>query len=317
MSLPEPTSQTPRTDAPAETDEALMARLMNGDAQALGQLYDRHVDALFATLSRRVGDRRRAEALLQEVFLSIVRARSWYRPGTGFADWLGTIADNVVRGKGGASADGQALSLDPALRDRLRPVVLHELRLTAGNRSWRTPGLFFGGFAVSVSLLIGIVVQRGPGLTIDLPIAFAVSALLMGIQLVAAWWALAPNVGPRHLGALAISAAAVVGLLFGPGLESTGPVEGTRAFGCLFVQVVVPLIPLVIGVLVLRHNAPSMVRGALVGASAGLAGAIPLYWHCANLAASHRIPHHLGGWLLIVLLGAVATRMLKPRAWAP
>jgi len=78
-------------------DDALIAALVAGEAEALGPLYDRHAHVVFSVLVRIVGDRDTAEELLQEVFL-----RAWQQAhafdetrGT-VRTWLYRIAHNLA-----------------------------------------------------------------------------------------------------------------------------------------------------------------------------------------------------------------------------
>ena len=72
-----------------------MRAYAGGDLPAFEQLFERHRAALFTFLVHRVGDRDRAEDLLQEVFLKVIRGRDSLgeRP---FRPWLYAIARNAV-----------------------------------------------------------------------------------------------------------------------------------------------------------------------------------------------------------------------------
>ena len=65
------------------TDENLLQRVSQGDADAFEQLYERHSGALARHLQRLVRDPVMADDLLQEVFL-----RVWERGGPYRADGL-------------------------------------------------------------------------------------------------------------------------------------------------------------------------------------------------------------------------------------
>ena len=57
-----------------ESDERLMRRFQAGDARAFEALVRRHRSVLWNFLLRHVGDRARAEDLLQDTFLRAVKA---------------------------------------------------------------------------------------------------------------------------------------------------------------------------------------------------------------------------------------------------
>jgi RNA polymerase sigma-70 factor (ECF subfamily) len=75
----------------------LVARSIDGDADAFGALYERHLDAIFRYVYYRVGDTREAEDLAEQVFLRAWEAISHYRQrSTPFSSWLYRIAHNAV-----------------------------------------------------------------------------------------------------------------------------------------------------------------------------------------------------------------------------
>lgn len=80
-----------------ETDEALMERFCDGDNEAFETLFARHAGRVQGFLGRMVRDAPLAEDLLQTTFLSVIRARGRFEPGTRFSPWLLTIAANAAR----------------------------------------------------------------------------------------------------------------------------------------------------------------------------------------------------------------------------
>ena len=83
-------------DRHAPTDEAALVReVAAGSQDALGALYDRHVDAVFAASIRLTSDRQVAEEVVQETFLALWNRAELFNPMTGsLAAWLHTIARN-------------------------------------------------------------------------------------------------------------------------------------------------------------------------------------------------------------------------------
>jgi RNA polymerase sigma factor (sigma-70 family) len=79
------------------TDEELMERFCSGEHDAFEALFARHSGRVQGFLARMVRDGPLAEDLLQTTFLSVIRARGRYEPGTRFVPWLLTIAANAAR----------------------------------------------------------------------------------------------------------------------------------------------------------------------------------------------------------------------------
>lgn len=78
-----------------QADEALMARVQNGDTDAFGQLYDRYAERALRIAAAICRDRSRAEDAVQEGFLAIWRSRDRYQPGAGsFRAWSMRIVKN-------------------------------------------------------------------------------------------------------------------------------------------------------------------------------------------------------------------------------
>jgi RNA polymerase sigma-70 factor (ECF subfamily) len=76
-------------------DAALVREVVAGSQDALAAIYDRHVDAIYATASRLTSDRQVAEEVVQETFLALWNRAELFDPGMGsLAAWLHTIARN-------------------------------------------------------------------------------------------------------------------------------------------------------------------------------------------------------------------------------
>jgi RNA polymerase sigma-70 factor (ECF subfamily) len=97
-----------------ESDERLMARFRAGDARAFEVLVRRHRTPVFSFLLRLVGDRARAEDLLQDVFLKVVRAAPAWEERARVSTWLYTIARNLCIDESRRAAFRRAESLDAA-----------------------------------------------------------------------------------------------------------------------------------------------------------------------------------------------------------
>jgi len=76
-------------------DEDLVRAIVDGSQPALAEIYDRHVDAVYATASRLTADRQVAEEVVQETFLALWNRAELFDPRAGsLAAWLHTIARN-------------------------------------------------------------------------------------------------------------------------------------------------------------------------------------------------------------------------------
>jgi len=82
--------------APDETDEQLMRRFQRGDARAFETLMRRHRTPVHSFLCRLTGDRARAEDLLQETFLRVVKGARGWEPKAQVRTWVYTIARNLA-----------------------------------------------------------------------------------------------------------------------------------------------------------------------------------------------------------------------------
>jgi RNA polymerase sigma-70 factor (ECF subfamily) len=76
-------------------DAALVREVAAGSETALGELYDRYVDAVHAAASRLTADRQVAEEVVQETFLALWNRAELFDAKLGsLAAWLHTIARN-------------------------------------------------------------------------------------------------------------------------------------------------------------------------------------------------------------------------------
>lgn len=116
-------SAEPRTDPSAEprTDEALMDEFRLGDADAFEILVGRHSRGLYNFLLRSVHAPARAEELLQEVLLRVIRSKDRYRRSARFTTWVYTIARNLCVDESRRARFRDHESLDAPLRRRRAP----------------------------------------------------------------------------------------------------------------------------------------------------------------------------------------------------
>lgn len=81
-----------------ELDDAHLAQAhLAGDAQAFGTLVDRYQGRLLNFVNRTIGDRERAEDLVQEVFIRVFRHLHRFDQTKKFSTWIYTIASNLAK----------------------------------------------------------------------------------------------------------------------------------------------------------------------------------------------------------------------------
>ena len=113
--------------AAAEADRAALARMARGDADALGEVYDRHSRLLYSLALRIVKLPADAEDVLQEVFAQAWRQARQYDAGRGTViGWLVTLT--------------RSRSLDRLRRGRARPQPTDEEQ-AAQELADSTPGI--------------------------------------------------------------------------------------------------------------------------------------------------------------------------------
>lgn len=74
-----------------------MARFCQGDSTAFDALFQRYSRPVHGYLARLTGSPATADDLVQLTFLSLVRARGRFLPGSRFKPWLYAIATNAAR----------------------------------------------------------------------------------------------------------------------------------------------------------------------------------------------------------------------------
>ncbi len=72
-----------------------MLAFKSGDARAFSTLVQRHRGPVYNFILRYVGHRQRAEDLLQETWLKVVRSSGEWQPKARFTTWVYTIARNL------------------------------------------------------------------------------------------------------------------------------------------------------------------------------------------------------------------------------
>jgi RNA polymerase sigma-70 factor (ECF subfamily) len=102
---------------PQTSDEQLMLAYKSGDAGAFSTLVQRHRQTVFNFILRYVGHRQRAEDVLQETWLRVVRSSGTYQPTAKFKTWVLQIARNLCMDTTRKERFRKVASLDAPLGD--------------------------------------------------------------------------------------------------------------------------------------------------------------------------------------------------------
>ncbi len=78
-------------------DAQVVQRHLASDPQAFGALVDRYQSRLLNFVNRTIGDRERAEDLVQEVFIRVFRHLHRFDQTKKFSTWIYTIASNLAK----------------------------------------------------------------------------------------------------------------------------------------------------------------------------------------------------------------------------
>lgn len=89
-----------------------MLAYQRGEARAFEALVQRHRAPVFNFILRYTGERARAEDLLQEAWLKVIRGAGDYQPKARFTTWLYTVARNLCVDSSRKERYRQAESLD-------------------------------------------------------------------------------------------------------------------------------------------------------------------------------------------------------------
>src|SRR2546425_778707 len=95
-------------------DGQLVLQHLASDSQAFGALVDRYQTRLLNFINRTIGDRERAEDLVQEVFIRVFRHLHRFDQTKKFSTWIYTIASNLAKNELAESGPQQLRPDDPA-----------------------------------------------------------------------------------------------------------------------------------------------------------------------------------------------------------
>lgn len=95
MTAPETTPVLTLETAPRQRERRLIANVLEGDRIAARELYDTHVDRVFALAYRLCGDRQQAHELVQEAFIKAFAQLKNFRGDAAFSSWIHRILVTV------------------------------------------------------------------------------------------------------------------------------------------------------------------------------------------------------------------------------
>ena len=78
-------------------DSAVVAQFLGGEERAFQELVDRYQTRLLNFVYRTIGDREKAEDLVQEVFIRVYRHIGRFDRSKKFSTWIYTIASNLAK----------------------------------------------------------------------------------------------------------------------------------------------------------------------------------------------------------------------------
>lgn len=96
MALPA-SAPSVREQLRAMEDHGVVAAYLGGEERAFQELVERYQTRLLNFIYRTVGDRERAEDLVQEVFIRVYRHLHRFDPSKKFSTWIYTIASNLAK----------------------------------------------------------------------------------------------------------------------------------------------------------------------------------------------------------------------------
>jgi len=95
------------------TDEEVMERFQQEEAEAFDELVRRYQDRLFTFIDQMVRNRALAQDMLQETFIRLWRHKMKYRNIARLSTWIYTIAGNLVRSEMRRQAREPRVDLEP------------------------------------------------------------------------------------------------------------------------------------------------------------------------------------------------------------
>ena len=86
-----------RSPAPHDSDESLVARVLDGDRSAFALLYDRYFPCVFARAARSGGPRGEVEAVVEATFRAVVSSLDEFQCQAGRASFAAWVLGKATR----------------------------------------------------------------------------------------------------------------------------------------------------------------------------------------------------------------------------
>ncbi|MGZ3480666.1 MAG: NrsF family protein [Myxococcaceae bacterium] len=192
-----------------------------------------------------------------------------------------------------------------------------ELLRTTPVRPWMRDAariaLLQAGVAFVVAAMLGLRNWISP-LAHHMALAI-VGAILLALVTLGSVLALAPGRrGPRLLLWL-LPVVPVLLCVSGNGVHTATTMRA--ALPCLVTVVLTAVVPLAVGLALLRGMALDAARAAALGLSAAATGLFALHWHCTDGSAPHLMTFHALPWLALALLAIPLRRALPTGSHVP
>jgi len=203
-----------------------------------------------------------------------------------------------------------------ATLEEVRGKALEALRTTP-LRPWTRDAARFALLQAAVALVVsGLLGARNWASPMAHHVALAVvGAVLLVVVTLGSVLALAPGRRGARWMLLLIPVVPALLVSSGNGLQTVPTVQS--ALPCLVTVVLTAVIPLAVGLALLRGMALDAPRTAALGLSAAATGLFALHWHCTDGTASHLMIYHALPWVALGLLAIPLRRALPTESHVP
>ena len=205
-------------------------------------------------------------------------------------------------------------SVPGSARERARAAALAELRRQPVAVSWRRDA---ARTLLAVLGTTALVVGVGTWVSIVEPGRLGERllqlALLVALQSLGIFAAIAPGRGALRWAGALVAVAAVAAILIGRG---AGVPSAMPAIVCSGSHLAIDLIPLGLVLYSLRRFSWSLGRATLAGAAVAATGAVAGELICER-GWMHALIHHVGAGVVIVAACVLISRALRPQTFAP
>ena len=172
----------------------------------------------------------------------------------------------------------------------LQAVVAFVVSILLGTRNWSSPLAHHMALAV-------------------------VGAVLLVVATLGSVLALAPGRRRPRWMLVLIPVVPALLVLSGNGVHTATTMR--TALPCLVTVVLTAVIPLAVGLALLRGMALDAARTAALALSAAATGLFALHWHCTDGSASHLMAFHALPWVALALLAIPLRRALRTESHVP